>query len=68
MTDFLYKNICLGTHFNCLNKSVKAYLVGTHFELPQLDEAIQMSTNNIKKQMNKHGCHEKTTKCLTVCL
>ena len=26
---------------------IKAYVVGTHFELPRLVQAIQMSTNNI---------------------
>ena len=46
-SDFLSKAYLVGTHLNCLNKSIKA-CCWYSFELPQLVEAIQMSTNNIR--------------------
>ena len=66
---FFIKAYLVGIHLNCLDKSTKAH--GWYsFELPQLVQAIQMSTNNIlyafiKKQIKIHGCNLKTTNCLT---
>ena len=47
VTEFLYKSMLVGTHLNCLDKSIKNICCWYSFELPGKVKAIQMSTNNI---------------------
>ena len=63
------KAYVVGTHLNCLDKSVKAYFVATHLNCLSLSRQFKCVSTTyalIKKKIKIYGCNLKTTKCLTV--